>query len=180
MLGRDALEEGWRGAAAAISPEVTRTEEGRARFWTVSWVGCEGLVDVGGAIEGRGRVLPTVLLRLSPVVEDEAAGLGAGSPVIIDSLARLAAVWRTLGVFFSVLGTGRALKAGFFSSIDALALDLEAAAAASRFSLSSRAAFSFAATASPGSWNELLVGALELLAAGGGVGNESETGRGLL
>jgi hypothetical protein len=72
------------------------------------------------------------------------------------------------------------LKDGFFSSVVDLALALEAAAAASRFNLSSRAAFSFAATASPGSWNELLVGAFELLAAGGGVGNERETGRGLL
>ena len=106
--------------------------------------------------------------------------MGAGSPVIIDSLARLAAVWRTLGVFFSVLGTGRALKAGFFSSDVALSLALVVAAAASRFNRSSRAAFNFAATASPGSWKELLVGALELLAAGGGVGNERETGRGLL
>ena len=137
-------------------------------------------MDVVGATEDRGRVLPTVLLRLSPVVEDGTAGLGAESPVIIDSLARLAAVWRTLGVFFSVLGTGRALKAGFFSSEAALSLALEVAAAASRFKRSSRAAFSFAATASPGSWNELLVGALVLLAAGGGVGNERETGRGLL
>ena len=146
----------------------------------MSCAGCEGLVDVVDAIEGRGRALPTVLLRLSPVVEAETAGLGAASPVIIDSLARLAAVWRTLGVFFSVLGTGRALKTGFFSSDAALALALEAAAAASRFRRSSRAAFNLAATASPGSWNELLVGALELLAAGGGVGNERETGRGLL
>ena len=78
----------------------------------MSCAGCEGLVDVVDAIEGRGRALPTVLLRLSPVVEAETAGLGAASPVIIDSLARLAAVWRTLGVFFSVLGTGRALKTG--------------------------------------------------------------------
>jgi hypothetical protein len=72
------------------------------------------------------------------------------------------------------------LKAGFFSSAVALELALEAVAAASRFMRSSRAAFNFAATASPGSWKELLVGALVLLAAGGGVGNESETGRGLL
>jgi len=71
-----------------------------------------------------------------------------------------------------MLGTGRALKAGFFSSA--------AAAVASRFARSSRAAFNFTATASPGSWKVLLVGAFELLAAGGGVGNESDTGRGLL
>ena len=150
----------------------------------MSCAGCEGLVealvDVAGAIEGRGLALPTVLLRFSPVVEDETVGLGAASPVIIVSLARLAAVWRTLGVFFSMLGTGRALKAGFFSSDGALLLALEVAAASSRFKRSSRAAFNFAATASPGSWNELLVGALVLLAAGGGVGNERETGRGLL
>jgi hypothetical protein len=91
-----------------------------------------------------------VLLRLCTVVavdvdvDVDVVGFAATSPAFAGSLARLAAVWRTLGVLLRELGTGRALKAGFFSS-------LEDAAVASRFARSSRAAFNLAATASPGS-----------------------------
>lgn len=141
--------------------------------------GGEGLVEEDdGTVEGRGLYVEMVLLRFNPVVvvEVDVAGFAAASPAFAGSLARLAAVCRTLGVFLSVFGAGRALKAGLFSSAAAF----EEAAVASRFARSSRAAFNFAATASPGSWKVLLVGALELLAAGGGVGKESETGRGLL
>ena len=154
-------------------------EDGRARFWTVRVEGAEGLVvdEDGTAVEGRGLEVEMVLLRLCPVVVVDVdvgvVGFAATSPAFAGSLARLAAVWRTLGVLLRELGTGRALKTGFFSS-------LEDAAAASRFARSSRAAFNLAATASPGSWKVLLVGAFVLLAAGGGVGKESETGRGLL
>jgi hypothetical protein len=169
--------EGLRAAvAAAAVVEETCMDDGRARFWTVSVEGAEGLVvDADGTVEGRGLEVEMVLLRLCPVVvvEADVVGFAATSPAFAGSLARLAAVWRTLGVLFRELGTGRALKAGFFSS-------LEEAAVASRFARSSRAAFNLAATASPGSWKVLLVGAFVLLAAGGGVGKEIEMGRGLL
>jgi hypothetical protein len=112
MLGRDAPDEGFRGASvsslgawtalrrvapedfrgAAVALVETWTDEGRARFCTVSCGGCEGLVVVAGTVDGRGRELPTVLLRFNPVVEDEVVGLRAESPVIPGSLARLAAV----------------------------------------------------------------------------------------
>lgn len=124
------------------------------------------LVDV----DGRGLEVATVFERLRPVVDEEVGvGFGATLPFIVDSLARLAVVWRTLGVFFDVLGAGLALNAGFFSSTFA--------SAAARASL---AAFSLAATASPGSWKELLVGALVLFGGGGGVGKDMEIGRDLL
>lgn len=184
VLGREAAPdeeemEGLRGATAAVAVvDETCMEEGRGRFWTVRFEGAEGLVVdevMDGTVEGRGLEVEMVLLRLCPVVvvEVDVAGFAATSLAFAGSLARLAAVWRTLGVLLRVLGAGRALKAGLFSS-------LEAAAVASRFARSSRAAFNLAATASPGSWKVLLVGAFELLAAGGGVGKESETGRGLL
>lgn len=175
--------EGLRGAVAdadaaavvVVLVDETCMDEGRARFCTVRVEGCDGLAE-DRAAEGRGPDAAAVLLRFSPVVEIDVVGFAATSPAFAGSLARLAAVWRTLGALLRVLGTGRALKAGLFSS-DAV---LEDAAVASRFARSSRAAFNLAATASPGSWKVLLVGAFELLAAGGGVGKESETGRGLL
>jgi hypothetical protein len=183
VLGRDAVPddeemEGLRGAVAAEAVvDETCMEEGRGRFWTVRVEGdAEGLdVADDAATEGRGLEVEMVLLRFSPVVvvEVDVLGFAATSPAFAGSLARLAAVWRTLRVLLRVLGAGRALKAGLFSSF-------EEAAVASRFARSSRAAFNLAATASPGSWKVLLVGAFELLAAGGGVGKESETGRGLL
>jgi hypothetical protein len=104
-----------------------------------------------GAFDGRGRELGTVLERLR--VE---TGAGGGAvPFMIDSLILLAAVWRTLGVFLRVVvGAGRALKDVFLSvsrAVGFVVVDADRPVG-SFFILSSRAALSFAATASPGSW----------------------------
>ena len=74
---------------------------------------------------------------------------------MIDSRALLEAVCLTLGAFvlLSEEGTGRALNVVFFS------LFCSPSPSASAFCMrASRAAFSFAATASPDSWNVLWVG----------------------
>ncbi len=85
-----------------------------------------------------------------------------------DSRALLEAVCRMLGALLSEEGTGRALNAFFCSSSPSFCM---------RASL---AAFSLAATAAPGNWKALCVGAFVDLVGGGGVGKDIEIGRVLL
>ena len=104
--------------------------------------------DVLGAVDEsletvRGfRVLGATVLCARLCVEVEEGVALMGLPAMRDSLALDRFVWRTLGAFDKPAGTGRALNAGFFCS-----------SSVSFFVRSSRAALSFAATASPGSWN---------------------------
>jgi len=90
------------------------------------------------------------------------------SPHMVLCLAREAAVCLTaaVGLFLTLPGIGRALNSRLFC-----------ASSSSRLSLSSRAALSLAAMASPGKVNVGLVSGLADLDAGGGVGNCIDIGR---
>lgn len=188
--GAVAVRREERGLVGWVAPVVLAAVVGLmdARLATVS---CDlaGVGAVGGAgrleavrdalvTEGRG-LLAVVDIEVGGValclVAPASAGAGAFVPPMRDSLALLVLVCLTVGgAAFRLAGTGLALKAGFFSPSSLCAT------AASFFERSSRAAFSFAATASPGSWKDDVVGAFRDFGGGGGIGNESETGRGLL
>lgn len=147
------------GLADGFSPNAARRED---------VVPDETTRDVAAA---DGRVVATLFARLWAAPKAEAAEVGIlnSLPFITDSRALLALVWRTAGALLSAEGAGLALKAGLFSSSNV-----------SFCWRASRAARSFAATASPGSWKELCVGALVDFGGGGGVGKDMEIGRGLL
>lgn len=115
-----------------------------------------------------GRVVATLFARLWAVEAVVEVETFRSFPFMTDSLALLAFVCLTTGALLMVDGAGRALNTGFLAS------------SASFCCRASRAAFSFAATASPGSWKVLCVSALVDLGGGGGVGKDIETGRGLL
>lgn len=109
-----------------------------------------GFVEAGLVVAGL--VVATLCGRFEP------ADTTKGFPLMILSLALLVLVWRTVGALLANDGAGRALKVFFFAS------------SASFCSRASLAALSLAATASPGSWKLLFVGALVDFGGGGGVG----------